>query len=97
MEHRNFKGGHMRLSVKMYARILSVCFLSQLVLASPAQASSLLLLNSHMLSLFQSASNQCFIYSYDPNGNRLALSNVTYSSTGAWGSSVYGCFSWTTP
>lgn len=76
---------------------ICLCASQVLVLASPAQASSLLLLNSHMLSLFQSASNQCFIYSYDPNGNRLALSNVTYSSTGAWGSSVYGCFSWTTP
>lgn len=84
----------MRPYFKSGARLLSILCLSQLALAVPAQASGLLLVNSGMLALFQSASSQCFIYSYDHNGNRLARSNLTYGSTGTWGSSTYGCFSW---
>lgn len=73
---------------------LVIILAAQLALAAPAQASGLLLVNTSMLALFQSATNQCFIYSYDHNGNRLARSNMTYGSTGAWGSSTYGCFGW---
>lgn len=85
----------MRVAVRKSAKFLLILSASQIVLAVPAQASNVLVLNASMLALFQSATNQCFAYSYDLNGNRLALSSVTYSSTGTWGSSTYGCFNWT--
>ena len=42
-----------------------------------------------------SGSNVCFAYAYDRNDNRTSLSAVTYNQTGTWGSSTFGCFSWT--
>jgi hypothetical protein len=57
------------------------------------------LLTGEMLALFQSAGsqNQCWAYSYDRNGNRTARSNLTYNTTGTWGSMTYGCSNWSSP
>jgi len=58
-----------------------------------------LLLGSEMLAALAATAgeNVCFAYSYDRNGNRTALNAVTYSATGTWGSSAYGCFTWSQP
>jgi YD repeat-containing protein len=39
----------------------------------------------------------CVTYSYDPNGNRTAQTNLAVGSPppATWGSSVWGCFNWT--
>jgi hypothetical protein len=44
-----------------------------------------------------SGNNVCFAYAYDHNSNRTSLSAVTYSQLGSWGSSTFGCFSWSQP
>ena len=36
----------------------------------------------------------CIVYTYDANGNRTAIANVT-SSSPVWGTGVSGCFPWT--
>ena len=58
-----------------------------------------LLLSSEMLAALAATAgeNVCFAYSYDRNGNRTALNAVTYSGAGTWGSSAYGCFTWSQP
>jgi hypothetical protein len=68
----------------------------QLALAAPACASPIWLMNSDMLALLQITGNQgqCFLYTYDLNGNRLAGNNLIYGASGTWGTSVYGCFDW---
>ncbi len=43
------------------------------------------------------ASNVCFTYAYDHNGNRTSLTVLPYNQTGTWGSAPYGCFAWTAP
>jgi len=68
----------------------------QALFALPAQASSLAVMNSNILALFQAvgAPNQCVSYTYDKNGNILVRANQTYGSQATWGSSTFGCFSW---
>lgn len=72
--------------------------LFQMVLVTPVQATPLVLLSSQMLLLSQVVSppNQCISYSYDRNGNIIVRTDQAYGSSGTWGSSVYGCFSWRT-
>jgi len=57
------------------------------------------LLGSELLAALAATAgeNECFAYSYDRNGNRTALNAVTYSGAGTWGSSAYGCFTWSQP
>jgi hypothetical protein len=66
---------------------------------APAQASSAVPMNSNLIALYQivSGQNQCFVYTYDHNGNRLTRGNLNPGATATWGSSVYGCYNWTTP
>lgn len=87
----------MRLFSRKYAGLFLFICAAQAVLATPAQASSLSLVSSQMLMFLQiaSAPNQCISYSYDRNGNITARNNKAYGAQGTWGSSVYGCFSWT--
>jgi hypothetical protein len=69
---------------------------SQLIAAAPAQAAGYALMGTDFLGLLQAVSqNQCTSYQYDKNGNRLTVNSSGFGSTGTWGSSVYGCFSWT--
>lgn len=84
----------MRLRLKSIARLFLVLCLSQTAFAAPARASSFLLVNSSIMLFLQSATSQCFVYSYDRNGNRLARGNQAYVARGFWGSSTYGCFNW---
>jgi len=55
--------------------------------------------NNNLLAMYQivSGQNQCFVYTYDHNGNRLTRSNLNPGATATWGSAVYGCYNWTTP
>ena len=67
----------------------------QLMLTAPAHASGISLLSGQMLMLLQSATpNQCISYSYDHNGNITVRSNLAYGATATWGTSIFGCFSW---
>jgi hypothetical protein len=52
-----------------------------------------------MLAFFQvlGNQNQCWVYSYDRNGNRIARTNLAYGATGTWGSMTYGCANWSSP
>lgn len=54
--------------------------------------------NSEVLAILQavSAQNQCMIYAYDHNGNITARTDQTFGAA-TWGSSVFGCFTWTAP
>lgn len=79
---------------KIAARLLVFLCLSQIAIAAPARASGFLLVNSSIMLFLQSATSQCFVYSYDRNGNRLARGNQTYVARGFWGTSTYGCFNW---
>jgi len=69
----------------------------QMIVASPAQASSLAFVNSNVLALFQAvgAPNQCVSYAYDKNGNITVRTNQTFGTQAVWGSVQFGCFSWT--
>lgn len=84
----------MFMHIRRLSSIAGVLVTSQIALAASAHASSLWVFNAGMLSMFQSSTNQCFLYAYDHNGNRLSRNNLTFSSTGTWGSSTYGCFNW---
>lgn len=83
-------------SAKQFGLLASLGAL-QMLFASPAQASSLAFANSHILMMFQAAGapNQCVSYTYDKNGNITVRTNQTYGSGTTWGSSLFGCFSWT--
>ena len=64
----------------------------------PAQANALLQINpqlaSALLILLDSSSN-CITYTYDENGNRLAIASSTVGSGSTlWGTAQFGCFSW---
>jgi hypothetical protein len=67
--------------------------------AAAPKVSRSVILNSNLLALYQivSGQNQCFVYTYDQNGNRLTRSNLNPTATAAWGTAVYGCYNWTTP
>lgn len=73
--------------------ILGACFISA---AEPASAGGLGLVNSSLIAMFQSVSGQnvCLVYSYDQNGNRVHSGTLSFGPA-TWGSSTYGCFSWT--
>lgn len=90
----------MRFLSKMRAGTFLAIGVLQLVVTSPAQAAGFILLNTDMLAIVHvlqlaGSQKQCFMYSYDLNGNRLANNSLAYSTTAAWGSTVYGCFDWT--
>ena len=63
------------------------------------RVSKVVVVNSNLLVMYQivSGQNQCFVYTYDQNGNRLTRSNLNPGATATWGSAVYGCYNWTTP
>ena len=88
----------MRLPSRRGATLLTLAGVFQLVAAVPAQASGAFFVNTEMLAMLQvmGSQNVCFTYSYDHNGNRLSKDNQTFATTGTWGSSVFGCFIWTT-
>ena len=67
--------------------------------AAAARVSRLLLANGNLLAMYQivSGQNQCFVYTYDHNGNRLTRSNLNPGPGAMWGSAVYGCYNWATP
>ena len=77
-------------------RLRCFVFLGALALGAPAQASGLWFANISLLASYQiiAGQNQCFIYTYDLNGNRLARSNLNPGATPTWGSSVFGCSNW---
>lgn len=87
----------MRLLSRRHAGLFVFLCAVQVGLASPAEASRLPLVNSQMLLFLQTVSgpNLCISYSYDRNGNVLVKSNSSYGAQATWGSSVYGCFKWT--
>ena len=85
----------MRLISRRKAVVYTCVCALQLMVAAPAHAAGLILLNSELLALFQTLSHQCLTFTYDLNGNRLTSGSQTYSTAPIWGSSVYGCFSWT--
>lgn len=55
--------------------------------------------NSEVLAALQavSAQNQCMSYAYDHNGNILTKTDQAFSASPTWGSSAFGCFTWTAP
>ena len=57
------------------------------------------LVNSQVLVALQAVTgqNQCVSYAYDLNGNITAKNNLSFGATATWGSSTFGCFSWTAP
>ena len=67
--------------------------------APPAWVSRVVAWNSNLLAMYQvvSGQNQCFVYTYDHNGNRLTRSNLNPGATATWGSAVYGCYNWVAP
>jgi len=87
----------MRLLSRRRATLLAFAGAFQLVAAVPAHASGAFFVNTEMLAMLQvmGSQNICFTYSYDHNGNRLSRNNQTFAATGTWGSSVFGCFIWT--
>lgn len=54
--------------------------------------------NSEVLAALQavSAQNQCMSYAYDHNGNITSKTDQTFGQA-TWGSSAFGCFTWTAP
>ena len=85
----------MRLLQKV-TTILAILCGTQLVFSTPANASGVILVSTDMLALFQtvSAANQCISYQYDRNGNLIAKISSTFGAAPTWGSSSFGCFSW---
>ena len=85
----------MRL-LKKIATLLTFLCGTQLAFSTPAKASGVILASTDMLALFQtvSAANLCIAYSYDLNGNLLVKTSSTYGASATWGSSSFGCFSW---
>lgn len=75
------------------------------VVARPSQgavrlhADSSGLISSELLAAFQSVAsqNQCVSYTYDHNGNITAKVDQTFGASPTWGSSSFGCFTWTAP
>lgn len=73
----------------------ALAFLLHASFAAPAQASGIWFMSSELLAMFQlSGQYHCLTYTYDVNGNRLASGSQTYSTAPTWGTSIYGCFSW---
>ncbi len=87
----------MRLFSKRRARLFAFLCVFQLIPTTPGKAAGLVLMNSEMLALIQiiGSQNLCITYSYDHNGNIVTRNNLAYGAQGTWGSSVYGCFNWT--
>ena len=67
--------------------------------AAPFRGQAFGLVNSQVLVALQAVTgqNQCVSYTYDLNGNITAKSNLSFGATATWGSSTFGCFSWTAP
>jgi hypothetical protein len=57
------------------------------------------LVNSELLAAVQAVAsqNQCISYVYDHNGNITTKTDFGFGATATWGSSTFGCFSWTAP
>jgi hypothetical protein len=55
--------------------------------------------NSELLAAVQAVAsqNQCISYVYDHNGNITTKTDFGFGATATWGSSTFGCFSWTAP
>jgi hypothetical protein len=87
----------MRLLLRRRATLLALAGAFQLVAAVPAHATGVFVVNAEMLAMLQvvGSQNVCLTYSYDHNGNRLSRNSQTFAATGTWGSSVFGCFIWT--
>lgn len=69
----------------------------QILWAAPASAAGFWLTNTQLLLLMQSVAsqNECVSYTFDKNGNVLTKVSQAHGSAAVWGSSVFGCFSWT--
>jgi hypothetical protein len=82
-------------SAKLVAAVIGL----QLAQIHPALHSNAMLFDASMSAFLQSSEvqNVCTVYTYDHNGNLLATNNQTFGASATWGSSSYGCFTWTSP
>lgn len=84
--------------INRISKLLRIVAAIAFVSAAPAQASPMMLAGtfvSPQLLFSVGATGNCYLMTYDKNGNRISQNTTSINSSAlTWGSSAFGCSIW---